>query len=353
MKNKLTIFPLIVFSIIFTMITIIFMVAFIAQPLQAAPAGQIFLESKVDKAEVTIGDPIHYSLTANMQRRVSLSLPQLGSNLGEFDILDYQVTGPSADKGVNEGRIIQTITYTIAAYDTGVHHIPPMEIRYKTPEGEEKTISAEGIDIKIRALAPEKAADIKDIKGPLEMVRNWAPYRKALFWMALGLFLAVLAFWGIWYYRKKHASMVGENKLTLLPAHEVAIAELKKIGETLLANNQIREFYFRLSEIIRQYFSLRYQINALEATTEELIRDLEDQPIPPQPRALILDFLNGCDLVKFAKYVPQRAENEQFYQMAFQIVDNTRATDDTVSAAMPSEASTQQMQSQQTQRQQG
>ncbi len=317
MKNKLSIFLLFIFTIIFAII-----LTFNASPLTAAPGGLVLLESKVDKAEVTIGDPIHYSITAAMQKGVALSMPQLGSNLGEFDILDYQVTGPTE----KEGRTVQTITYTIAVYDTGVYHIPPVEIRYKTPGGAEKTISAEGIEIKVKVLAPEKAADIKDIKEPLEMERNWAPYRKALPWVAASLLLlALLAFWVIW--RKKRASGGGDNRLPLLPAHEVAIAELKKIGETLLANNQIREFYFQLSEIMRQYFSRRYRINALEATTEELIQDLKVQPVPSRSRDLIPDFLNGCDLVKFAKYVPQRKETETLYQMAFQIVDNTRVTD--------------------------
>lgn len=325
MKSKLSIYLLFIFTIIFAII-----LTFNASPLTAAPGGLVLLESKVDKAEVTIGDPIHYSITATMQKGVVLSMPQLGSNLGEFDILDYKVIGPTT----KDGRIIQAITYTIAVYDTGVYHIPPVEIRYKTPDGAEKTVSAEEIEIKVKVLAPEKAADIKDIKEPLEMERNWAHYRKALPWVAASLLLALLAFWGIW--RKKRASGVGENRLTLLPAHEVAIAELKKIGETLLANNQIREFYFQLSEIMRQYFSRRYRINALEATTEELIRDLHDQPVPSQSRDLIPDFLNGCDLVKFAKYVPQGKETETLYQMAFQIVDNTRVTDDTSLAAVPS-----------------
>jgi len=336
MKNNQSFFFLFIFTITFVIISI-----FIAQPLTAAPGARVLLESKVDKSEVTIGDPIHYSLTATMQKGVVLSMPELGSNLGDFDILDYQATVPIE----KEGRIIQTTTYTIAVYDTGVYHIPPVEIRYKTPDGAEKTISAEGIEIKVKVLAPEKAADIKDIKEPLEMGRNWAPYRKVLPWVATSLLLALLVL-GIWYYRKKLAR-VQDNGLPLLPAHEVAIAELKKIGETLLANNQIREFYFQLSEIMRQYFSRRYQINALEATTGELIQDLQDQPVPSQSRALIPDFLNGCDLVKFAKYVPQGNETETLYQMAFQIVDNTRATDDMSLAAVPSESSVQQMQSRQ------
>lgn len=289
------------------------------------------LESKVDKNEVTIGDPIHYTITAIMPKGIELALTHPGSNLGEFEIQDYQITGPTEQ----EDRVIHTIDYTIAAYDVGSYHIPPVEIQYKTIEGEQKTISSEGIEIKVKAVAPEDASDIKDIKGPLEIKRNWAPYRKMLLWSALALILMLLIWGGIRYYRKKQTSQDIEPELRR-PPHEIAYEELKMIWDTFLENNLIKKFYLRLSEIIRHYFSRQYQINALEATTEELIQELKNQPLHWRQKSLISNFLGDCDLVKFAKYIPKMTETEKTYQLALQIIDETKIKTDSPQATLPS-----------------
>ncbi|MEW6380523.1 MAG: hypothetical protein AB1611_13090 [bacterium] len=172
--------------------------------------------------------------------------------------------------------------------------------------------------------APE---DIKDIKPPLEMKRNWAPYWKALLWGGLVAAALLLAWWGIHHYWKKKVSRVSDEEITPLPAHEAALAELTRLWNDFKQDGKIKEFYFRLSEIIRQYLARRYQINALEATTEELLHDLRDQPLQVQHRMLISDFLSGCDLVKFAKYIPQMEETEHRYRMAYEIIDHTRPAD--------------------------
>ncbi|MEW5802393.1 MAG: BatD family protein [bacterium] len=309
MRNKKAVF-----------LIILFIVISIARPLQAASSGQVLLESKVDRTEVTIGDPIHYSLSVTMPKGVELFLPPLGSNLGEFDILDYQMTGPTE----KEGQTVQTITYIIAVYDTGTYHIPSVEIGYKTPEGEEKTLSAKEIEIRVKTVSFENAVDVKDIAGPIEMKKDWAPLKKVLLWGTGGFILALLTAWGWWWWRKKRAAGLKAGGPVPLPAHEVACADLKRIWDAFQENRQVREFHFQMSEIIRQYLSRRYRINALEATTEELRREIENQPIPSRHQVMISDFLSGCDLVKFARYTPDSEETQELYQMAFQIVDTTR-----------------------------
>ena len=107
------------------------------------------------------------------------------------------------------------------------------------------------------------------------------------------------------------------------------IKELITVTTDFLKEKQIKEFYLQLSEILRQYFSRRYQITALEETTEELLRELQKQSLHWQQRSLISNFLAECDIVKFARYVPSPEETEKTYHMAFQIIDVTRAVADT------------------------
>lgn len=187
-------------------------------------------------------------------------------------------------------------------------------------------------------VAPDAAADIRDIKPPIEMKRNWAPYWKALLWGGLAAAALLLAWWGIHRYRKKKASRVSDEEIIPLPAHEVALAALTRLWDDFQHDGKTKKFYFRLSEIIRQYLARRYQINALEATTEELLHELQDQPLQVEHRMLISDFFGRCDLVKFARYIPPMEETEQGYKAALEIVDCTRVVPDHI---QPADSSTQ------------
>ncbi|MCL6582122.1 MAG: hypothetical protein K6U11_00645 [bacterium] len=203
---------------------------------------------------------------------------------------------------------------------------PPARIRALNSQGGQKG----------QPSAPGKSADtdidIRDIKPPLEMKINWIPSPGVLLWGAVGLALILLTvFLGIIAFRKKKTSPKSKPKsesIPLLPAHEVALAELKKLWDDFSQNSQseekIKELYIRISEIIRIYLAGRYKISALEATTEELLDELSKLSLHVQDRMLISDFLTRCDLVKFARHRPQMTETEQSYQMAVEIIDRTR-----------------------------
>ena len=55
------------------------------------------------------------------------------------------------------------------------------------------------------------------------------------------------------------------------PAHQRALMSLDALSEAQLpAQGRWREYYFRLSEILRKYLGERFDFDALECTTEEL-----------------------------------------------------------------------------------
>ncbi|MGA1875872.1 MAG: BatD family protein [bacterium] len=297
----------------------------VSQPVPADRQSPVVIESNVDKAEVTVGDPIHYTINLMMEKGITILWPQFGTELGQFEIQEYQRGDPTEQ----EGLISQSIMYTIAAYDTGSYRIPPVKFPYRTKEGKEGAVSTEEIEILVKAVAPEDAADIKDIKGPLSMKGNWFPSRRALLWFGLVLCIVFLILGARWYLRKKGSPQPVHSDQPLPPPHEVALAELKRIWDIFLKEKQIKEFYLQLSEILRQYLSRRYQITALEETTEELLRELHKQSLHWQQRSLISNFLADCDIVKFARYIPSPEETEKTYHMAFQIIDVTKAVADT------------------------
>jgi hypothetical protein len=68
----------------------------------------------------------------------------------------------------------------------------------------------------------------------------------------------------------------------------------------------------------------RYYITAMELTTTELLEQLGPATYGEDHLPLFVQFLQSCDMVKFAKYKPSDDENKNVMQLAVSIVDNTR-----------------------------
>jgi hypothetical protein len=81
-----------------------------------------------------------------------------------------------------------------------------------------------------------------------------------------------------------------------------------------------------VSEVIRSYLGQRFEAPSSRRTTEEFLRQMEADPTTPLAghRDLLRDFLQSCDLVKFARYQPTMTELEQVQQRATSFVLATK-----------------------------
>jgi len=133
------------------------------------------------------------------------------------------------------------------------------------------------------------AEDIRDIRGP--------KYGLPL-WIIAAAFAAVallaLAIYGIWRWRRQR-----RRPRVLLP-FELALQQLDDI-RPLMQPASAREFSIAVSDIVRGYIERRFDVIATHRTTEEFLHDLLQTANPSlaRHRALLAEFLQQCDLVKF------------------------------------------------------
>ncbi len=82
------------------------------------------------------------------------------------------------------------------------------------------------------------------------------------------------------------------------------------LAENLPARGLVKEFYLRLTGIVRQYVEDTTGIRAPEQTTEEFLRDMRSRAVfPPERSARLAEFLEAADLVKYAGQQPERGSN--------------------------------------------
>jgi hypothetical protein len=106
-----------------------------------------------------------------------------------------------------------------------------------------------------------------------------------------------------------------------LPAH---VRARQKLEEALALIAQPKPFVIAVSDAARAYLEERFMFRAPERTTEEFLRELKatDRLLPDQKESLG-NFLEGCDLVKFAKYEPGENELRELHGSALRLVEET------------------------------
>jgi hypothetical protein len=286
-----------------------------------AQEDPIMISSSVDKARIRIGDLITYTVTVTHAKDIQVEMPGLGANLGGFEIRDYQVHDPKKEKD----RIVSQVDYTISTFFTGEFEIPPLTVFYLTPaDSTAKILATEKIKIVVESVKASEASDIRDIKPPVEIPRNWWI---TLRWFVLGAGVAGLAVLAYWIYRrrKEGKGLLPVREVPPRPPHEVALERIDRLRNSdLLEKGEIKQYYIEVSEIIRQYIEGRYFIIAMEMTTTEVLEGLAGAELPEEDFQYFSDFLNRCDLVKFAKVIPSEDQNHEILETACEIVHRTK-----------------------------
>jgi len=168
--------------------------------------------------------------------------------------------------------------------------------------------------LRATAAAEPPTPDIRDIVPPVPIPSVWDWMK----WVVLVLVAAALGYvlWKIW--RRRRARII---EVPAVPPHVKARQRL----ETALALlDQPREFCIAVSDAVRWYLEERFELHAPERTTEEFLDELQrsDRLLPDQKQTLG-EFLQKCDLVKFARYEPSRPELLVLHGAAWRLVVET------------------------------
>ncbi len=133
------------------------------------------------------------------------------------------------------------------------------------------------------------ADDIRDIRGPKGIFPLW----RLAAWLAGAALLAIGGHAARrWARRRSHEAP---------RRFEIALQQLEGI-RALMQPSSVREFSIAISDIVRRYIEDEFKITATHRTTEEFLRDLlESSNVSlAAHRNLLAQFLNQCDMAKFA-----------------------------------------------------
>ena len=159
---------------------------------------------------------------------------------------------------------------------------------------------------------------LRDIKPPVEIPSGWA-----WAWWVLGAIVAGAA-------RLVAMEILAETAGCAPPASAdtAACPRPPTPGGGPGLAQPAQAFVIAVSDTLRAYLEERFSFRAPERTTEEFLHELQSTNLlDASQKERLSEFLQRCDLVKFAKYEPREMELRDLHASALRLVDETEPRD--------------------------
>lgn len=285
-------------------------------------AQDIKVATHLDTATILLGDQTKLRLEVAVPVKERVTFPAISDTLSsKIQIVDVGKIDTVRDAQHAEQWQLSR-SYTITSFEVGVQTIPSLTFRIA---GEDwKT---EPLPLAVKAVAIDTTKAIYDIKQPLSVSYGIIDWLRDHFVLVLLIILGILMLvGGIYYLKNKRRKLPEKEEMQPeLPPDEMALNRLRELNnKQLWQKDQVKLYYSELTDIIREFIEGRYQIRAMEQTSEEIFTLLRTKEMTEQQRVRLVQMLRLADLVKFAKENPLPADNEQIMEHAVQFVEEAR-----------------------------
>lgn len=265
--------------------------------------------AEIDTTNIRIGEQFEYKIT--VRDTANVIIPKLEKLVGVEIVEDKKID-------TLKNQLIKK--YILTSFDSGAYYIPQQQIFIK-----QRLHLTDSLLINVATVAVDTT---KQKMFPIKAIQN-EPYQfddfKPYLWYVL-ITLAIIGLILYFIFRKKK-EVIEEVIIPALPPYEEAIQKLHELDEKLLwQNNQVKEYYSELTEIVRGYIERELKVPALESTTDELIDTLNDfndiNSISTTKETIqkLKSLLQEADLVKFAKSKPLSEQIELNRKEAEEVV---------------------------------
>ncbi len=291
------------------------------------------VRSHITPDNVLIGSPFELIIDVEGDVMQQIAFP-------DFDVegqekIEYVET-PKIDTIKSEGRRIHLRrSYKLRSFDEGNYNLGRMSVLYMDKNIVDTLYSPDSLRVTITTFQIDSTAmanGIVDIKPQRDMPFKFAEVSSYAMWGAI-IFLILLV---IAYVVLRVLAHYGKNVGGLfkspppIPPHIKAIEDLEQLhNKKLWQSNKHKLYYSSLTDILRTYISGRYSFPAMEMTTDEIIDEIRSLDIPMKCAMDLQALLRDADLVKFAKATPEADQNEEYYNMSYHFVEETKIVEET------------------------
>lgn len=289
-----------------------------------APAfaqGDAKVDVKIDANKILVGDQVRYFIEAQHNARQSrLQWATIPDTFNKLEVVERGKIDT-----LTQGDIV---TYKqrllISGFDSGVFVIPSFVFPVIPNGGTAYTIQTDSFPLLVQTVAVDTSKGFHGIKEIMVVKSTWMDY----IWYIIGglVFIILVTVVIIYFIRNKRTpppvttpppprETLQETALRLLAALE---------AKQLWQGNKVKEYYSELTDILRSYIEARFNTQAMELTTDELLQSARLHHEMSRHTELLSHILYTADLAKFAKAQPLPHEHTHAMELAIQFVNATK-----------------------------
>jgi len=291
--------------------------------------GPVKLVVRTSPREPRLSDLLEMNVEVSTPHDVEIKPPAFGQAVGDFVVRDYsevthhQSTTPATDRQTRQFH------YKLEPMSAGRHLIRSIAIDFvdnradSEHKGEIATIETEAFEVNVTSELGNQVPDLANLEPmvppqPISSGSTWL-------WIELLIAAVMIGFLMIWS-RRRHAAKT--PSVPLLTPEQIAHAALTALlAEDLPGRGLIKEFYLRLTGIVRQYIEDTTGLKAPDQTTEEFLQAMHTRNVFTPERSIRLqEFLEAADMVKYAGQQPDASQIESAISRAREFID-LRATE--------------------------
>ena len=278
---------------------------------------------------IGIGDRFTYSIVVEKDLVQTVIFPNFAAAGGqEFALIE----DPAVDTLERDGRRLKIRkSYLLAAFQEGWHHIRP-QVMYADKNIIDTIYAPDTLELMVNTFQIDSTSHgLFDIKPQKTLPFKLGEITGYIAWSIVGILLLL----ALLYAAKRILAHYGKSFGTIfkpappLPPHEEAFAALERLRVlNLCADGKHKLYYSTLTDILRTYIVRRFDVGAMEMTSDEIIESMRGVELQQKQSMDLTMILREADLVKFAKAMPESSEAEAVMRAAWEFVDATKPVEE-------------------------
>jgi len=292
---------------------------------------------------------ISFSQKASLEKDTILIGDQIKFTINHVLGCDYQIEWPIYSNSIVDGieiikksdidtlydhdpefPIIQQ-QYIITSFDSGTYTIPPIFFS--------EDVKSEEVTLVVNTIAVNDSTKMSDQSPPLigededltveELDKlNEKKRNKTMIIIVIVLLLIAIAYLVYKYLQRKEII----KPKVIVPIHVTALNKLQNLKkQKLWQKGELKEYYSKISTIIREYTELRFGFNALELPTSDILSELKKLKVEKEIIESLGLLLRRADNIKYAKGLSLEDENKEVMELSVNFIKKTKIENERIS----------------------
>ena len=293
------------------------------------PSNAPRISGRFEPDSIGIGDRFTYSIEVEKDLVQTVIFPNFAASAGEqFELIE----DVPVDTLERDGRRLKLRkSFRLAAFQEGVQRILP-QVMYADKNIIDTLYGEDTLSLLVTTFEIDSTShSIFDIKPQKTLPFRFGEISGYLMWSLVALVVLAIGLYVAYRIMRHYGKSLSDifHPAPPMPPHEEAFRALERLYVLRLCQHDKHKLYYStLTDILRRYIAARFEVGAMEMTSDEIIAAMREVELPKKAAMDMADVLRAADLVKFAKAIPESEENEAAYQAVWDFVELTKPVEE-------------------------